>query len=61
MACLLLDDVVDEEVLILRLTFSHERVIRDRADPLESLASLYRPVVVKSWVGGPPPYQIYDF
>jgi len=46
MACPLLDDVVDEEVLILRRAFRHERVIRDRAVPLESLASLYRPVVL---------------
>jgi len=42
MACPLLDDAVDEEVLILRRAFRHERVFRERADPLESLASLYR-------------------
>jgi len=66
MACPLLDDAVDEEVLILRRAFRHERVFRERADPLESLASLYRAsyrasssAVVKSWDGGPPPYQIY--
>uniref|UniRef100_A0A9J8AKJ7 Putative nuclease HARBI1 n=1 Tax=Cyprinus carpio carpio TaxID=630221 RepID=A0A9J8AKJ7_CYPCA len=46
MACPLLDDVVDEEVLILRRAFRHERVFRDRADPLafsdEYLTERYR-------------------
>ncbi|XP_053342479.1 putative nuclease HARBI1 isoform X1 [Clarias gariepinus] len=46
MACPLLNDVVDEEVLILRRAFRHERVFRDRADPLafsdEYLTERYR-------------------
>ncbi len=46
MACPLLDDVVNEEVLILRRAFRHERDFRDRADPLafsdEYLTERYR-------------------
>ncbi|XP_016108859.1 putative nuclease HARBI1 [Sinocyclocheilus grahami] len=46
MACPLLDDVLDEEVLILRRAFRHERVFRDRSDPLafadEYLTERYR-------------------
>ncbi|KAK0136384.1 hypothetical protein N1851_027720 [Merluccius polli] len=34
MACPFLEDVLDEEALILRRAFRHERVFRDRSDPL---------------------------
>ncbi|KAK0131305.1 hypothetical protein N1851_033991 [Merluccius polli] len=34
MACPSLEDVLDEEVLILRRAFRHQRVFRDRSDPL---------------------------
>ncbi|KAK0140793.1 hypothetical protein N1851_022211 [Merluccius polli] len=34
MACPFLEDVLNEEALILRRAFRHERVFRDRSDPL---------------------------
>ena len=34
MACPFLEDVLDEEALILRQALRHERVFRDRSDPL---------------------------